>query len=95
MKSGKIRQLPSPTVRNVVTVYAEAAAPKSGKGVGFWLLGCGGMVYVAVALGGVTRLTESGLSMVTWKLLGEKRPSTQSEWEAEFARYQEFPEYKM
>lgn len=46
-------------------------------------------------IGGVTRLTESGLSMVTWKLLGEKMPRTQKEWEEEFKRYQEFPEFKM
>nr|CAG4645480.1 EOG090X04TT [Lynceus sp. MCZ IZ 141354] len=46
-------------------------------------------------LGGITRLTESGLSMVHWKLLGEKRPRTQSEWEEEFEKYKQFPEYKM
>lgn len=40
-------------------------------------------------------MTESGLSMVTWKLLGEKMPRTQHEWEEEFARYQQFPEFKM
>lgn len=45
--------------------------------------------------GGVTRLTESGLSMVTWKLLGEKMPRTEEEWVAEFANYQQYPEFKM
>lgn len=45
--------------------------------------------------GGVTRLTESGLSMVTWKLLGEKMPRTAEEWEREFKLYQEYPEFKM
>lgn len=45
--------------------------------------------------GGVTRLTESGLSMVTWKLLGEQMPRTAEEWETEFRRYQEYPEFKM
>lgn len=45
--------------------------------------------------GGVTRLTESGLSMVTWKLLGEKMPRSQQEWQEEFERYQQFPEFKM
>ncbi|XP_067626934.1 heme A synthase COX15 [Eurosta solidaginis] len=53
------------------------------------------MVYVAVALGGVTRLTESGLSMVNWKLLGEKKPSNLEEWKTEFSKYQQFPEFKM
>lgn len=44
--------------------------------------------------GGVTRLTESGLSMVTWKLLGEKLPRTEEAWQREFEIYQQFPEYK-
>ncbi|XP_055639669.1 cytochrome c oxidase assembly protein COX15 homolog [Toxorhynchites rutilus septentrionalis] len=70
-------------------------AKKGQKVVGYWLLGCSGMVFVAVVLGGVTRLTESGLSMVTWKLLGEKMPRTSQEWEAEFKRYQQFPEFQI
>ncbi|KAJ8878020.1 hypothetical protein PR048_022483 [Dryococelus australis] len=45
--------------------------------------------------GGVTRLTESGLSMVTWKLLGERPPLSAAEWHEEFQRYQQFPEFKM
>lgn len=43
----------------------------------------------------MTRLTESGLSMVTWRLLGEKMPRTEEEWKAEFEKYQAFPEFKM
>ncbi|CAG9818243.1 unnamed protein product [Phaedon cochleariae] len=65
------------------------------KAVGYWLLTCSGMVFVAVVLGGVTRLTESGLSMVTWKLLGEKMPRTEQEWQEEFERYQQYPEFKI
>ncbi|KAG5862715.1 hypothetical protein JTB14_035367 [Gonioctena quinquepunctata] len=68
---------------------------KGQKAVGYWLLTCSGMVFVAVIIGGVTRLTESGLSMVTWKLLGEKMPRTEVEWQEEFNRYQQFPEFKM
>lgn len=68
---------------------------KGRKAVGYWLLGCSGMVFVAVVLGGVTRLTESGLSMVTWKLLGEKMPRSHQEWVEEFERYQQFPEFKL
>lgn len=68
---------------------------KGNKLVGSWLLGCSAMVFGAVILGGVTRLTESGLSMVTWKLLGEQRPRSPQEWEEEFQRYKQFPEFKM
>lgn len=46
-------------------------------------------------LGGVTRLTESGLSMVTWKLLGEKMPTNETTWIKEFEKYKQYPEYKM
>ncbi|ELW49339.1 Cytochrome c oxidase assembly protein COX15 like protein [Tupaia chinensis] len=64
--------------------------------VGRWLLMCSGTVAGAVILGGVTRLTESGLSMVDWHLIKEMKPPTsQEEWEAEFQKYQQFPEFKI
>ncbi|KAK2586155.1 hypothetical protein KPH14_001422 [Odynerus spinipes] len=75
--------------------YVSKVDKKSDKIVGSWLLLCGGMVFVAVALGGITRLTESGLSMVTWKLLGEKMPTSEEQWVNEFERYKQFPEYKI
>lgn len=53
------------------------------------------MFAICFYLGGVTRLTESGLSMVTWKLLGEKMPSSEAEWIAEFENYKQYPEFKM
>lgn len=74
---------------------ASKPSGKHDKIVGSWLLTCGGMVFVAVALGGITRLTESGLSMVTWKLLGEKMPLNETQWFSEFERYKQFPEYKI
>nr|XP_006824222.1 PREDICTED: cytochrome c oxidase assembly protein COX15 homolog [Saccoglossus kowalevskii] len=63
--------------------------------VGGWLIICSGMVVGAVVLGGVTRLTESGLSMTDWNLIkGMKPPRSNEEWEAEFKKYQEYPEFK-
>lgn len=78
------------------TVSVSAAIPRyAEKIVGGWLLGCCGMVVGAVVLGGVTRLTESGLSMTDWHLLkGMRPPSSQHEWEAEFERYKTFPEFE-
>ncbi|KAG1660950.1 Cytochrome c oxidase assembly protein COX15 [Nymphon striatum] len=61
---------------------------KAQKIVGWWLAGCSGMVFGAVILGGVTRLTESGLSMVDWHLFKERPPLNQKEWEKEFMKYQ-------
>ncbi|KAI8465786.1 MAG: cytochrome oxidase assembly [Monoraphidium minutum] len=48
-----------------------------------------------VVLGGVTRLTRSGLSMTEWKLTGERAPRTQADWEAEFAKYRASPEFRL
>ena len=46
-------------------------------------------------LGGVTRLTESGLSMVDWKLFGRPPPKNAEEWNIEFDKYKESPEFKI
>uniref|UniRef100_A0A0R3RIY2 Cytochrome c oxidase assembly protein COX15 homolog n=1 Tax=Elaeophora elaphi TaxID=1147741 RepID=A0A0R3RIY2_9BILA len=63
--------------------------PAQRRTIGAWLLGCAGMVYGAVALG------ESGLSMVNWDLFRTMKPPwNKDEWEAEFERYKQFPEYK-
>lgn len=81
--------------QSATQVAAEAIPAHAQKIVGGWLVGCSAMVFGAVILGGVTRLTESGLSMVDWKLLKDmKPPRSQAEWEEEFERYKTFPEYK-
>ncbi|KAL8439375.1 hypothetical protein Efla_001845 [Eimeria flavescens] len=58
------------------------------KPVGLWLLGCCGWVAGLVLWGGLTRLTESGLSMTRWKFSGSKWPCSEEEWLEEFAAYQ-------
>ncbi|MDP6884701.1 MAG: COX15/CtaA family protein, partial [Rhodospirillales bacterium] len=53
------------------------------------------MVFVMVVLGGVTRLTHSGLSMVEWRpLTGWLPPLSEGEWRDAFGKYQQFPEYR-
>jgi len=48
-----------------------------------------------VVIGGITRLTNSGLSMVEWKLImGSIPPLSEQEWQATFEKYQQFPEYQ-
>jgi heme a synthase len=65
------------------------------KALAAWLFSLCAMVFVMVVLGGLTRLTESGLSMVDWKpLTGWLPPLTEAEWRAVFAQYQTSPEYK-
>lgn len=60
-----------------------------------WLLFCAVVILSMILLGGVTRLTNSGLSMVEWKpLVGVIPPLNQLEWTETFEKYQQFPEYK-
>ena len=68
---------------------------KSTKPVLIWLITGAVLVAAMVVVGGITRLTNSGLSMVEWKLImGSVPPLTEAEWQATFAKYQQFPEYK-
>lgn len=68
---------------------------KGRKQVGWWLVGCGALVVGMVVVGGVTRLTESGLSITEWKpIVGALPPTSRAEWEIEFDKYKQFPEYK-
>ncbi|EQC35108.1 hypothetical protein SDRG_07342 [Saprolegnia diclina VS20] len=62
--------------------------------IAFWLFGCAGMVGTMVAVGGATRLTRSGLSMVTWKPHGGLPPMSAEEWNQEFELYKTFPEWQ-
>ena len=63
--------------------------------VAIWLTACAITIVGMILLGGVTRLTDSGLSMVDWKLIkGVIPPITQADWQAMFLKYQQFPEYQ-
>lgn len=60
-----------------------------------WLIICALVIYGMIVLGGVTRLTGSGLSMVEWKpLMGVIPPLTDAQWQDTFEKYQQFPEYQ-
>ncbi|GJL82803.1 MAG: heme A synthase [marine bacterium B5-7] len=60
-----------------------------------WLLVCCALVFAMVVIGGVTRLTGSGLSMVEWQpLMGIIPPLGEAEWHAAFVQYQSFPEFQ-
>ncbi len=60
-----------------------------------WLWAVAALVVVMVAVGGITRLTESGLSITEWKpVTGAIPPLTEAQWEAEFAAYRQIPEYR-
>jgi len=60
-----------------------------------WLLLCCALVFAMVVLGGVTRLTGSGLSMTDWRpVTGWLPPLSAEAWQEEFSRYQDSPEYQ-
>lgn len=64
--------------------------------VAIWLFICAMMILVMVVLGGVTRLTHSGLSMVEWKpATGFLPPITELAWQETFAKYQKYSEFKI
>ncbi len=68
---------------------------RADRAVVVWLLLCALVVFGMVVLGGVTRLTHSGLSMVDWQpVMGIFPPLTEAAWQATFATYQQFPEYQ-
>jgi cytochrome c oxidase assembly protein subunit 15 len=59
-----------------------------------WLLFVAALVIAIVVVGGITRLTESGVSIVEWKpVTGALPPLTHAQWQAEFAAYQKTPQY--
>ena len=60
-----------------------------------WLLGVAALVFCMVVVGGITRLTESGLSITEWKpITGAIPPLTHAQWEDAFRLYQQIPEYQ-
>jgi len=66
------------------------------KAIAIWLLVCCAVIFGMIILGGVTRLTGSGLSMVEWApIMGILPPLNQAEWQETFLLYQQFPEYQL
>ncbi len=60
-----------------------------------WLYVVAALIVAMVAVGGITRLTESGLSITQWKpISGIIPPLNDTQWQAEFANYQRIPEYQ-
>jgi len=73
----------------------QNSSRKQHKAIIIWLLtGCA-LIFIMVAIGGLTRLTHSGLSMVEWNLFGSNPPSSQADWEILFDKYKQYPEYQL
>lgn len=67
---------------------------KENRPIANWLLtGCV-LIFIMVAIGGLTRLTHSGLSMVEWTAFGSTPPASQDAWQELFDKYKQYPEYQ-
>lgn len=82
-------------------VALEAATSRdvrdsSDRGVALWLFVIAGMIALMVLVGGLTRLTGSGLSITEWRpVTGAIPPLSDADWQAEFAKYQGSPQYDL
>lgn len=74
---------------------SPARRPPSRRAIAWWLVVCAAMVFAMVVLGGATRLTESGLSMVAWKPLHVLPPLDALQWQEEFDAYKTSPEFQL
>jgi cytochrome c oxidase assembly protein subunit 15 len=74
----------------------ETTAHEQSQGaVRIWLLAVAALLFAIIAVGGATRLTESGLSIVEWRpVTGVLPPLSLADWQAEFEKYQAIPQYQ-
>ena len=80
---------------STLSVAPEHIAPtKRPLAISNWLFAVAALVFLMVVVGGITRLTESGLSITEWKpVTGAIPPLTQADWQQAFALYKQTPEY--
>jgi hypothetical protein len=84
------RRLQSTIAHNTTissTITQQTKTETASKSVAYWLLGMSGLVATMVSIGGITRLTRSGLSMTDWKLQGSLPPLNAEAWQREFDRF--------
>ncbi len=73
----------------------DTHAARSRRQIALWLLAVCALIFAMVVVGGVTRLTRSGLSIVEWKpVTGIVPPLTEQAWQEAFDKYRQFPEYQ-
>ncbi|HSI16871.1 MAG TPA: COX15/CtaA family protein [Sphingomonas sp.] len=73
---------------------SSLAHPARPRAIAYWLFFVAALILAIVVVGGITRLTESGLSITQWKpITGIMPPLTDAQWQAEFANYRKIPQY--
>ncbi|MFL6845104.1 MAG: COX15/CtaA family protein [Allosphingosinicella sp.] len=79
-----------------MATLAAAAPTARPRAVALWLLAVAVLIFLMVVVGGITRLTESGLSIVRWDpISGAIPPLGESAWAAQFAAYKSSPQYQL
>jgi Uncharacterized protein required for cytochrome oxidase assembly len=74
----------------------EKGSKGARKGIRIWLMVIFALVMAMIAVGGLTRLTDSGLSITEWKpVTGALPPMNAADWQSEFEKYQQIPEYQL
>jgi len=96
---GKMRRMNFPSsapARSPLAGVAEVPARvPTGRPVAAWLFVCCALVFAMIVVGGVTRLTHSGLSITEWQpIVGALPPLNDAQWQEAFARYRLTPEYQ-
>ncbi len=75
--------------------FRHGASDAANRSVAVWLFVCCALVFAMVVMGGVTRLTHSGLSITEWQpIVGAVPPLSDAQWQEAFAKYQLTPEYR-
>ncbi len=65
------------------------------RAIRIWLYTVAALIFAMVMIGGATRLTESGLSIVEWKpVTGALPPMSEAAWQVEFEKYKTIPQYQ-
>ena len=79
----------------MVTAGSVIPARPFGRAVRVWLIAMAALIFAMVLVGGATRLTESGLSIVEWKpVAGTLPPLNETQWNAAFEAYKTIPQYR-
>jgi cytochrome c oxidase assembly protein subunit 15 len=74
----------------------EASSIAARRQISLWLFGVSALVFAMVIVGGLTRLTESGLSITEWKpVMGALPPMSEAAWQDAFQKYQKIPQYEI
>jgi len=88
-------KVPFATASDRSMTLTNASSGSRSRALRLWLGAVAALIFAMVLVGGATRLTESGLSIVEWKpLTGTIPPLSETAWQTEFEKYQTIPQYQ-